>query len=276
MRKMGKWMFIVMLTICMLLPSMVTNSKATASSDRNTSDLIILQNVPQSDAAIKGNNMDLSALNVYEDGYFKKVNEGLKWSSKNRKVATVDKEGTVTFSGKPGRAWITVTNGDYKDRIAVHVKPDHPKKEDAVNKKVIKEKGDRYDLVAHALENMTIEEKVGQMLMPDYRNWDGENVTEMLPEIEAQIQEYHLGGVILFRENVVTTEQTTKLVADYQKASEKYGMLMTIDQEGGIVTRLQSGTDMPGNMALRGNTFTELAQNVGHAMEKSLHPLVLT
>ena len=85
----------------------------------------------------------------------------------------------------------------------MHVKPDHPKKEDAVNKKVIKEKGDRYDLVAHALENMTMEEKVGQMLMPDFRKWDGENVTKMLPEIEEQVKKYHLGGVILFRENVV-------------------------------------------------------------------------
>ncbi|SFG15411.1 beta-N-acetylhexosaminidase [Halobacillus alkaliphilus] len=273
MRKMGKWMFIVTLTICMLLPSMVTNSKATASSDGNTSDLIILQNVPQADAAIKGDSFELSALNVYEDGYFKKVDEGLEWSSKNRKVATVDKEGTVTFSGKPGRSWITVTNGDYKDRIAVHVEPDHPKKEDAVNKKVIKEKGDRYDLVAHALENMTMEEKVGQMLMPDFRKWDGENVTKMLPEIEEQVKKYHLGGVILFRENVVTTEQTAELVSDYQAAAEKYGLLMTIDQEGGIVTRLQSGTDFPGNMALGATRSEEITQNVGQAIGEELSSL---
>ena len=115
MRKMGKWMFIVMLTICMLLPSMVTNSKATASSDRTTSDLIILQNVPQSDAAIKGDSMNISALNVYEDGYFKKVNEGLKWASKNRKVASVDKKERLLFPesraehGSPLRTGITRT-----------------------------------------------------------------------------------------------------------------------------------------------------------------------
>ncbi|SIC05622.1 beta-hexosaminidase [Mycobacteroides abscessus subsp. abscessus] len=94
---------------------------------------------------------------------------------------------------------------------------------------------------------MKLEEKVGQMLMPDFRTWKGQNVTEIQPEIEALVKKYHLGGVILFRENVVTTEQTTKLVSQYQEASEKYGLLMTIDQEGGIVTRLQSGTDMPGN-----------------------------
>ena len=82
---------------------------------------------------------------------------------------------------------------------------------------------------------MTLNEKIGQMLMPDFRNWKGQNVTEMLPEIEQLIQEYHLGGVILFGENVVTTEQTARLVAEYQEATDKYGLLMTIDQEGGIV-----------------------------------------
>ena len=36
------------------------------------------------------------------------------------------------------------------------------------------------------------------------------------------------------------------------------GYLMTIDQEGGIVTRLQSGTDMPGNMALGATRSPEI------------------
>lgn len=98
-------------------------------------------------------------------------------------------------------------------------------------------------------------------------------MTEMLPEIEQLVKDYHLGGVILFRENVVTTEQTTRLVADYQQAAEKYGMLMTIDQEGGIVTRLQSGTDMPGNMAIGATRSEEIAHKVGKAIGEELSSL---
>ncbi len=111
------------------------------------------------------------------------------------------------------------------------------------------------------------------MLMPDFRKWNGENVTEMLPEIEHLVKDYHLGGVILFRENVVTTEQTTRLVNDYQEAAEKFGLLMTIDQEGGIVTRLQSGTDMPGNMALGATRSTDISYNVGKAIGEELSAL---
>ncbi|NQD67718.1 beta-N-acetylhexosaminidase, partial [Bacillus haikouensis] len=175
-------------------------------------DLIIYQNAPQVEVANAGEEIGLKALNVYKDGHFTLVSEGLDWSSSNRKVASVDKDGNVTLTGKNGKTFIKLTNGEFSDRIAVQVKP-APKKGEkgkpASEAKIVKQKGERYNLVDEAIANMTIEEKIGQMLMPDFRNWDGENVTEMLPEIEQLVKDYHLGGVILFRENVVTTEQTT-------------------------------------------------------------------
>ncbi|SFJ38973.1 beta-N-acetylhexosaminidase [Halobacillus dabanensis] len=274
MRKLSKGLFIATLSLCMLLPQVLTGQQAKASEIGKIPDLIILQNVPQSDVTLESDSFTLDALNVYEDGHFKLVEDGIEWSSKNRNVATVDGNGKVTFTGKPGRAWITVSDGTHEDRIAFDFKPDRSTKgKPDFKPTIIKEQGDRYDLISHALENMTMEEKVGQMIMPDFRTWDGENVTEMLPEIENLVEQYHLGGVILFRENVVTTEQTAKLVSEYQQASEKYGLLMTIDQEGGIVTRLQSGTDMPGNMALGATRSEEITQNVGRAIGEELTSL---
>ncbi|MGI6711836.1 MAG: hypothetical protein ACOX4L_03755 [Bacillota bacterium] len=55
------------------------------------------------------------------------------------------------------------------------------------------------------VKGMSLEEKVGQMFMPDFRQWDGKNVTEINEEIVQAIQQHHLGGVILFRENLVDT-----------------------------------------------------------------------
>nr|WP_226585220.1 glycoside hydrolase family 3 protein [Halobacillus litoralis] len=258
----------------MTLPSSFGGTQVSAEDQKGTSDLIILQNVPQSDVAVKGNSFKLGALNVYHDGHFKMVEEGVEWTSRNPNVAKVDDNGVVTFTGKPGRAWVSVTNGTYKDRIAFEFKPGRSVKgKHEFKPSVMKRTGKRYDLVAHALRNMTKKEKVGQMLMPDFRKWDGKNVTEMLPEIERLVKEYHLGGVILFRENVVTTEQTAKLVSDYQNAAEKYGLLLTIDQEGGIVTRLQSGTDFPGNMALGATRSEEITQDVGQAIGEELSAL---
>lgn len=97
---------------------------------------------------------------------------------------------------------------------------------------------------------MTIDEKVGQMLMPDFRNWQKQGEAkatgfiEMNSEVASIIKKYHLGGVILFAENVVETEQTVRLTDGLQMASKDIPLFITIDQEGGIVTRLQTGTNL--------------------------------
>ncbi|WP_040402892.1 glycoside hydrolase family 3 protein [Alkalibacillus haloalkaliphilus] len=246
------------------------SGQVSAEEGDSLQDLILLENVPEVEPNADGQEeFQLTALNVYADGYFTEESDGLEWSSSNKNVAEVDDDGQVTMSGQNGRTFITVTNGVFEDRIAVDYKvnpgdnsPGKPESEVTL----VQEDGERYDLVQHALNGLTIEEKLGQMLMPDFRHWDSEEVTEMLPEIEELVEEYHLGGVILFAENVQDTEQTARLVRDYQNAAEKFGLMMTIDQEGGIVTRLQSGTDFPGNMALGATRSEEIAFDVGQAI----------
>lgn len=94
------------------------------------------------------------------------------------------------------------------------------------------------------VNRMSLDEKLGQMLMPDFRNWqkEGESspqaLTEMNDEVASLVKKYQFGGIILFAENVKTTKQTVQLTDDYQKASPKIPLMLSIDQEGGIVTRL--------------------------------------
>jgi beta-N-acetylhexosaminidase len=262
MRKFFK-MFMVSALALALLVTGVPVMGATAAA--GIKDLVIDLNVPQVKREVQDNQIQLNALHVNEDGPFVKA-ANVTWESSNKNVASV-KDGLVTLSGHNGKTFITVSDGQYTDRIGIQFKGNQ---EEIL---VEKEQGKRYDLIGNAIKHMTMEEKVGQMLMPDYRNWNGKNVTEMLPEIEAQVKKYHLGGVILFLENVVTTEQTTKLVNAYQEAAEKYNMLISIDQEGGIVTRLQSGTHMPGNMAIGATRSEEVAEKVGKAIGEELHSL---
>ena len=134
------------------------------------------------------------------------------------------------------------------------------------------------------VEEMTIEQKIGQMLMPDFRQWkmDGEDAvsdfTTMNAEVAQIIDDFDLGGVILFAQNVKTTEQTTKLTHDLQQViandeSNDLPLLITVDQEGGIVTRLGTGTSLPGNMAL-GATKNELSSyRAGSVIGKELNSL---
>ncbi|RXT04372.1 glycoside hydrolase family 3 protein [Ammoniphilus sp. CFH 90114] len=266
-RKQSNWLKSFMVITLTLMVSQLFALGASATGG----DLIIFQNIPQAEPQLDDERIQLVAVHLHDGGYFTKASTGLSWDSSNVNVAEVDQQGWVTFSGQNGRTYVTVTDGVYSDRIALEYKLD-PKTKN-VTTKIVKEEGERYDVIQRALHQLSMEEKVGQMLMPDFRTFSGKNVTEMLPQIEALVKKYHLGGVILFSENVVTTEQTARLIYYYQKASEKFGLLITIDQEGGIVTRLQSGTDFPGSMALGAARDPELSYRIGKAIGEELSVL---
>lgn len=113
---------------------------------------------------------------------------------------------------------------------------------------------------AAIVDAMSIEQKVGQMIMPAFRTWSDTNegttsdVTTLNDSLREAIKKYGFGGFILFSENTVGTEQTARLVYDLQQTSSdglsKMNMLMSIDQEGGRVIRLKTGTNTCGSMAL--------------------------
>lgn len=88
------------------------------------------------------------------------------------------------------------------------------------------------------VDTMTTEEKIGQLFMMDFRtDSSGNNITTLTSSVAAQIEEYHLGGVILFSENIDTEDQTSQLIADMQSVAD-IPLLIGVDEEGGVVTRL--------------------------------------
>ena len=142
------------------------------------------------------------------------------------------------------------------------------------------ESEDSNNCVDEIIANMTLEEKVVQTLMPDFRNWevDGEEVgvTELNDDIRQIFADYQFGGVILFAENVVETEQTARLVYQMQASqveSDHLPLLIGIDQEGGIVNRLGSGTQLPGNMALGATNDPEYSKLAGDIIGSELEAL---
>ena len=84
------------------------------------------------------------------------------------------------------------------------------------------------------LTEMTLEEKVGQMFIMGF--WG----TEPDYYITKMIQERNIGGVILFKYNIQDSVQLTKLSSDLQTLSKKIPLLISIDQEGGVVSRLDT------------------------------------
>ena len=127
------------------------------------------------------------------------------------------------------------------------------------------------------LSKMTLEEKIGQMMTVDVSNYNGESFTIMEKEVADIVSSNALGGIILFSENLENTEQTVKLISDFQNAAlssrNKIPLFMSVDQEGGEVVRLKQGTSLPGNMALGATNSESDCEKAGDILGKELSAL---
>lgn len=138
--------------------------------------------------------------------------------------------------------------------------------------------------VDETVKAMSLKDKITQMMMVDFRKWgstaeDAKSFTEMNDEVYKLVEEYNFGAVILFSDNLKNTEQTfylTKALQDAATAGGGIPLMITADQEGGIVTRLGTGTSLPGNMAL-GATYaingTKYAMEAGRIIGSELSAL---
>lgn len=84
----------------------------------------------------------------------------------------------------------------------------------------------------HKISNMSLSDKIGQMIMIDYRD-----VLEMNVDLENVLTKYNPGGFILFKSNVANFEQTRKLLEEIKSATNIRSFI-SVDQEGGRVQRL--------------------------------------
>ena len=91
---------------------------------------------------------------------------------------------------------------------------------------------------------MTLEQKVGQLFFCSFRK-DEQNlpVTVCNESIANTIKQYHIGGVVLFGENIDTEQQTKQLIADIKKHSD-IPLFIGVDEEGGRVSRLHASGKM--------------------------------
>ena len=127
------------------------------------------------------------------------------------------------------------------------------------------ETGEAFDEAALAAEadrilsGMSMDEKISQMIIPAIRTWDEQDVTDLdqVPALAEALRRHQYGGIILFSGNITGNGQTAKLIADLQAnnaqiegVSTRIPYFMPVDEEGGIVARLGTGTRMTGNMAI--------------------------
>ena len=125
--------------------------------------------------------------------------------------------------------------------------------------------------VTKLMKNMTIEEKIAQMLVVYYTN---DTVDENFQNILKTVKP---GGFILMKDNITTYDKTKQFVDDLKQYSE-IPMIISIDQEGGLVQRMQNlldihPTKIPAMYTLGETENTTLAYNVGKVMAEEMRTL---
>ena len=93
------------------------------------------------------------------------------------------------------------------------------------------------DKVDKQMSNMTLDEKIAQMLVIYYLS---DNVDDTLKDV---LETYNPGGFILMGDNYSTFDNSKKFVDDLKKYSE-IPMIIATDEEGGLVQRLKNITDI--------------------------------
>ena len=130
------------------------------------------------------------------------------------------------------------------------------------------------------VEQMSIEEKLTQMMMPSFRYWGGgdvyQKVTTLNDDLSQFLETYSFGGVILFDENMEQIEQTKTFISNLQQANQKgeaiSQLIIGVDQEGGATTRIPFGSQTVGAMALAAtnnpSSATKTAKLIGSELKE--------
>jgi len=116
---------------------------------------------------------------------------------------------------------------------------------------------------------MSLEEKVGQMILAGFEGRVAPDAATL-----RMIREDHIGGVILYKNNIADTAKMTKLINAIKAANAKAGnapIFVSVDQEGGKVSRLPAAYEKIPEAAVVGRTGDEgLAERMGNLLAREV------
>ena len=119
------------------------------------------------------------------------------------------------------------------------------------------------------VENLSLEEKIGQLFLV------GIDGTSPVDELVHFIQRYRIGGVIIDKKNIKTSEQLLNLINTLksQNVANQIPLFIAIEQEGGSVTNMPADiTAMPSIREIAGtgnkNIVIEASKITGDMLSK--------
>ncbi|GHH98685.1 beta-N-acetylhexosaminidase [Neobacillus kokaensis] len=120
------------------------------------------------------------------------------------------------------------------------------------------------DPIKEIIDSMSIKEKVGQMLM------FGLEDTQVNDETRKLIEDYHVGGVILFKKNISGAQQLLDLnnkIKEINSGLNDTPIFIAVDEEGGLVSRMPPEIiNLPDSKDIGDANNAALAHQVGKAI----------
>ncbi|MBP2000278.1 beta-N-acetylhexosaminidase [Paenibacillus shirakamiensis] len=115
------------------------------------------------------------------------------------------------------------------------------------------------DIVHEQLKNMTLEEKLGEMMIAGMEGTTANAATKKM------IKEQHVGGVIFYKNNVSTPQGLASYVNQLKAWNQGNAapLFISVDEEGGRVSRLPGLYKFPNAVDIGAKDNLEYAQQMG-------------
>ncbi|WP_244898149.1 beta-N-acetylhexosaminidase [Paenibacillus xylanexedens] len=123
------------------------------------------------------------------------------------------------------------------------------------------------DPVQEQLSSLTLEEKIGQMILA------GVQGTTLDDQAKQMITNQKVGGIIFYANNVSTLEGTAKFVKSIKEANQSnpVPIFMSVDQEGGKVSRMPETVEsIPSSRKVGETKDSALAETMGELLARQV------
>lgn len=127
------------------------------------------------------------------------------------------------------------------------------------------------DAIQEIIKNMTLDEKIGQMVMVGIDGYTNDtHSTEM-------IENFHVGGFILFKNNIKNTDQAQSLInslKDKNSSASSIPLFFSVDEEGGRVSRMPDEfVKLPSNKVIGSRSNPDFSFEIGKVIGKEIKSL---
>ncbi|TDL70835.1 beta-N-acetylhexosaminidase [Paenibacillus amylolyticus] len=123
------------------------------------------------------------------------------------------------------------------------------------------------DPVQDQLRSLTLEEKIGQMILA------GVQGTTLDDQAKQMITDQKVGGIIFYANNVTTLEGTAKFVQSIKETNQSnpVPIFMSVDQEGGKVSRMPETVEsIPSSRKVGETNDSALAETMGELLARQV------